>query len=129
MIKGDLYCKNCYLRIFHEKGQYSSFGEKTLPKAEAGKAIEHPSAPVNASSAAPASAAPAAAAGGAPAAVSTEATVKPSDAVRKASVAPGTVPPGQKACYVCSKVAYDMESITYDKMVFHKTCFKCLSCK
>jgi hypothetical protein len=32
MIKSDLYCKNCYLRIFHEKGQYSSFGEKTLPR-------------------------------------------------------------------------------------------------
>jgi hypothetical protein len=40
MIKSDLYCKTCFLRIFKEKGKYSSFGEKTLPKAEIGKAPE-----------------------------------------------------------------------------------------
>jgi len=38
MISGDLYCKNCFMRIFKEKGPYSSFGEKTLPKAEGGQA-------------------------------------------------------------------------------------------
>jgi len=38
MIKGDLYCKNCFMRIFKSKGQYSSFGDKTLPKAEAERA-------------------------------------------------------------------------------------------
>jgi DNA-directed RNA polymerase subunit RPC12/RpoP len=32
MIKGDLYCKNCFMRIFTKEGKYSSFGEKTLPK-------------------------------------------------------------------------------------------------
>lgn len=28
MIKGDLYCKNCFKRIFYEKGRYSSFDDK-----------------------------------------------------------------------------------------------------
>jgi len=36
MIKGDTYCKNCYMRIFKEKGKYSSFGDKTLPARERG---------------------------------------------------------------------------------------------
>src|SRR6185437_11598505 len=30
--KGDLYCKNCFLRIFSREGKYSSFGDKTLPQ-------------------------------------------------------------------------------------------------
>jgi hypothetical protein len=61
MIKGDLYCKNCYLRIFHEKGKYSSFGEKTLPKAEQGGApAAGGPAPVPENKAADAAAAPAA---------------------------------------------------------------------
>jgi cysteine/glycine-rich protein len=29
-IKGDLYCKNCFKAIFKEKGNYASFGAKTL---------------------------------------------------------------------------------------------------
>lgn len=32
MIAGDLYCKPCFKKIFAEKGTYSSFGEKTVPK-------------------------------------------------------------------------------------------------
>jgi len=32
-------------------------------------------------------------------------------------------------CHVCNKTAYEMEACTYDKMIFHKTCFKCLNCK
>jgi len=33
MIKGDLYCKNCFVRLFKEKGNYAVFGDKTLPKS------------------------------------------------------------------------------------------------
>ncbi len=51
--------------------------------------------------------------------------------VRKPSAAGGavTVPAGQKSCHTCQKVVYEMEQITYDKMIFHKNCFKCLSFK
>jgi len=38
MIKGDLYCKNCFVRLFKEKGNYLVFGDKTLPKGVAGAA-------------------------------------------------------------------------------------------
>ena len=31
-IVGDLYCKPCFKAIFNEKGNYASFGEKTLAK-------------------------------------------------------------------------------------------------
>jgi cysteine/glycine-rich protein len=31
-IQGDLYCKPCFKHIFTEKGNYASFGEKTLAK-------------------------------------------------------------------------------------------------
>lgn len=59
MIKGDLYCKNCFLRIFAKEGKYSSFGEKTLPKGEAergraatvGGVAPGASAPISASAA------------------------------------------------------------------------------
>jgi len=33
MIQGDLYCKNCFIRMFSEKGTYHVFGTKTLPKS------------------------------------------------------------------------------------------------
>lgn len=33
MIQGDLYCKNCFIRMFSEKGTYHVFGAKTLPKS------------------------------------------------------------------------------------------------
>jgi len=39
MIKGDLYCKNCFVRLFKEKGNYLVFGDKTLPKGVAGAAV------------------------------------------------------------------------------------------
>jgi hypothetical protein len=38
MIAGDLYCKPCFKKIFAEKGTYSSFGEKTVPKWSAEEA-------------------------------------------------------------------------------------------
>jgi len=34
MIKGDLYCKNCFVRTFKTKGSYASFGQATLPKCD-----------------------------------------------------------------------------------------------
>jgi len=46
MIQGDLYCKNCFIRMFSEKGTYHVFGAKTLPKwminNPAGKPPESP---------------------------------------------------------------------------------------
>lgn len=33
MIQGDLYCKNCFISLFREKGSYHVFGAKTLPKS------------------------------------------------------------------------------------------------
>jgi len=37
MIKGDLYCKPCFLKVFKEKGSYASFGVKTLPNWKPGQ--------------------------------------------------------------------------------------------
>lgn len=80
MIKGDLYCKNCFMRIFKSAGRYSDFGDKTLPKAGAGAgaSTDKPAAaapaapaatPAAAPTAAPVAAAPVAAAPAATAAV------------------------------------------------------------
>jgi len=44
MIKGDLYCKNCFVRLFKEKGNYMVFGDKNLPKGVAGAAAANKSA-------------------------------------------------------------------------------------
>lgn len=32
-------------------------------------------------------------------------------------------------CKVCEKTAYPLESIMYDNMTWHKSCFRCLSCQ
>lgn len=32
-------------------------------------------------------------------------------------------------CKVCDKTAYPLESIMYDNMTWHKSCFRCLSCQ
>lgn len=34
MIQGDLYCKNCFVRMFKLKGSYGVFGNKALPASE-----------------------------------------------------------------------------------------------
>jgi len=34
MIKSDLYCKNCFVRLFKIKGKYDIFGDKTLPQQQ-----------------------------------------------------------------------------------------------
>jgi len=45
MIKGDLYCKNCFVRLFKEKGRYEVFGEKTLPNKSRNSITEAKSSP------------------------------------------------------------------------------------
>jgi len=32
-------------------------------------------------------------------------------------------------CSMCQKACYPQEAITYDKQLYHKSCFKCLNCK
>ena len=32
-------------------------------------------------------------------------------------------------CAVCQKVVYAMEKLEADKIVYHKTCFKCSVCR
>ena len=34
-----------------------------------------------------------------------------------------------EGCAVCQKVVYAMEKLEADKIVYHKTCFKCSVCK
>jgi len=34
-----------------------------------------------------------------------------------------------RKCDACGKTAYPQESMTYDKLVFHTACFKCLQCR
>jgi len=76
MISGDLYCKNCFKRIFTKEGKYSSFGEKTLPKAGDARARSQTTiAPSSASSAA---------SGASP-------SPPPAFGARSAAVAPGPV--------------------------------------
>jgi len=32
-------------------------------------------------------------------------------------------------CSICDKACYPQEAVTYDKQLYHKSCFKCLNCK
>jgi len=79
MINKDLYCKNCFKRIFTKEGKYSSFGEKTLPKAEAERLR---ASTVDASS----TPAPAGRTASASVSVAPSSTATSSDAARRSSV-------------------------------------------
>jgi len=134
MIKGDLYCKPCFLKVFKEKGSYASFGVKTLPNWKPGGADggvgpdEHTPTP----STPPAdTTSEAKAVDSAPAAV-------PKAAVAASPPVAESVPVGinysssdlpNPKCKVCTKTVYDQEKQVYDKTVWHIACFKCLSCK
>jgi len=127
MIKGDLYCKACFLKVFKEKGSYASFGVKTLPNwkpGQGGDGIEASTPP-------------------------TPVSPPPDEGKADGSPTPPPVvtitpPPAQQAppgvnlsssdlinpkCKVCLKTVYDQEKQVYDKTVWHTACFKCLSCK
>jgi len=129
MIKGDLYCKPCFLKVFKEKGSYASFGVKTLPMAmqksqedgSAGGTISPPSAE-------------------SPPATEAKAAGDNSPSVKSASQAApaASATPGvnlsssdlvNPKCKVCLKTVYEQEKQVYDKNVWHQACFKCLSCK
>jgi len=32
-------------------------------------------------------------------------------------------------CSICQKACYPQEAVTYDKQLYHKSCFRCLNCK
>jgi len=134
MIKGDLYCKPCFLKVFKEKGSYASFGVKTLPNWKPGQddgtAGGTQSPPAGDSLAVPGSEAKASVV------ESSSTTAKPA-ATSAATAAPAEsngvnlsssdlVNP---KCKVCTKTVYDQEKQVYDKTVWHIACFKCLSCK
>ena len=36
--------------------------------------------------------------------------------------------PKKDVCAVCKKTAYVMERLEADKVIYHKTCFKCTVC-
>jgi hypothetical protein len=133
MIKGDLYCKPCFLKVFKEKGSYASFGVKTLPNWKPGQ--EEAAGGSSASATHPTSA---------PATSTTPVTDSEGKSDTGSSVAVGT--PSTQApaasgvnlssseltnpkCKVCLKTVYDQEKQVYDKTVWHIACFKCLSCK
>jgi len=126
MIKGDLYCKPCFLKTFKEKGSYASFGVKTLPNwkgpgAEGGETggASSPASP--------------------PADTEAKATTTESHLTVPGVKTPAPVEvPGinlsssdlvNPKCKVCSKTVYDQEKQVYDKTVWHQACFKCLNCK
>jgi hypothetical protein len=134
MIKGDLYCKACFLKVFKEKGSYASFGVKTLPNWKPGQEADATGGTGASASATPSTTAPA--------------TSTTSDSEAKSdtgsSVAVGTTHTQAPAasgvnlssselinpkCKVCLKTVYDQEKQVYDKTVWHIACFKCLSCK
>lgn len=131
MIKGDLYCKPCFLKVFKEKGSYASFGVKTLPNWKPGQddgtagGVQSPPAtspppPVDAA------AADAKATEHATAATSKPAATPPETASTVNLSSSDLVNP---KCKVCLKTVYDQEKQVYDKTVWHIACFKCLSCK
>jgi len=129
MIKGDLYCKPCFLKTFKEKGSYASFGVKTLPNWKPGQDDGT--------------------AGGTlpPASETAEAKATASGTSTKSESSSTLTVPGATAapvdsgvnlsssdlvnpkCKVCLKTVYDQEKQVYDKTVWHIACFKCLSCK
>jgi len=129
MIKGDLYCKPCFLKVFKEKGSYASFGVKTLPAWKPGMesgAVSDGGVGAGAASPVSPDAAPESKAG------------DTSHAKPAATAAPAAAPDGPNLsssdlpnpkCKVCVKTVYDQEKQVYDKTVWHIACFKCLSCK
>jgi len=134
MIKGDLYCKPCFLKVFKEKGSYASFGVKTLPNwgsKDEGTAGT-PSPPGTQSP-------PPATDSSAGEAKATSAESSPPVPKAAASPPPAEVVPAgvnlsssdlvNPKCKVCLKTVYDQEKQVYDKTVWHIACFKCLSCK
>jgi len=139
MIKGDLYCKACFLKVFKEKGSYASFGVKTLPNWKPGQTEEGGASPPPAS---PPEQATDAKAGSSPPADGAKAgTASPpatTTTVAAPAAAAAAAPPGvnlsssdlhNPKCKVCLKTVYDQEKQVYDKTVWHIACFKCLSCK
>jgi len=138
MIKGDLYCKPCFLKVFKEKGSYASFGVKTLPNWKpgadggvgpdtAGGTSPPPSdssvpVPTTSETKAPDSHHTA------PAAAKLAAAPPAADAAPAGINLSSSDLPNPK-CKVCSKTVYDQEKQVYDKTVWHQACFKCLSCK
>jgi len=135
MIKGDLYCKPCFLKVFKEKGSYASFGVKTLPNWKPGQddgtAGGTQSPPAGDSLAVPGSEAKASVAESSstatkPAATSAATTAAPAESNGVNLSSSDLVNP---KCKVCTKTVYDQEKQVYDKTVWHIACFKCLSCK
>jgi len=137
MIKGDLYCKPCFLKVFKEKGSYASFGVKTLPNWKPGQdaavsdggvgspttpppdaAAQHDAAPAANSEAKESAAAPK---------VLKPAADQPASAPSGVNFCSSDLP--NPKCKVCVKTVYDQEKQVYDKTVWHIACFKCLSCK
>jgi len=144
MIKGDLYCKACFLKVFKEKGSYASFGVKTLPNWKPGQTEEGGSGSPAPASPAPDATTEAKAAGGSasppPTSSGSASPVPAATSSGSASPAPAAAagPPGinlsssdlpNPKCKVCLKTVYDQEKQVYDKTVWHIACFKCLNCK
>jgi hypothetical protein len=129
MIKGDLYCKPCFLKVFKEKGSYASFGVKTLPNWKPGQ--EDSTAGTAGGASPPPDTMEAKATGEASPVVNNKlavpsATVVPAEATGVNLSSSDLVNP---KCKVCVKTVYDQEKQVYDKTVWHIACFKCLSCK
>jgi len=135
MIKGDLYCKPCFLKVFKEKGSYASFGVKTLPNWKPGQeggvsdgGVGSPTTPDSAITEAKAESSPPAAAGAPkPAATNTTAVAAAPAAADGPNLSSSDLI--NPKCKVCMKTVYDQEKQVYDKTVWHIACFKCLSCK
>jgi len=135
MIKGDLYCKPCFLKVFKEKGTYASFGVKTLPNwgsKEDGAATQSPpgtqSPPPTTDASAGEAKAPVTGAGESSPSIPKAAASPPAEVV-PAGVNLSSSDLVNPKCKVCLKTVYDQEKQVYDKTVWHIACFKCLSCK
>jgi len=125
MIKGDLYCKPCFLKTFKEKGSYASFGVKTLPNWKPGTE----GAETQGTADAPAAAVAAEAKADTSHAAATKVTVSPPAETATPGVNLSSSDLVNPKCKVCTKTVYDQEKQVYDKTVWHIACFKCLSCK
>jgi len=134
MIKGDLYCKPCFLKVFKEKGSYASFGVKTLPNWKPGQDGDNAGG-VGPATDGTASPPPVEAKAGTPAVDVHASTlaVPGKPAAPAAAADPGVNLSSSDLvnpkCKVCLKTVYDQEKQVYDKTVWHIACFKCLSCK
>jgi cysteine and glycine-rich protein len=129
----EIYCKGCYAKLFGPSG----FGFGALHHTKTGKAAVNapPPQPSRAPAAVESKAVPSRAPTYAPPAAAAAASAAP--AAGSVSRNPfkardtGSRPRfgGGEKCGVCSKSVYAAERVAGAGQVFHKTCFKCTTCK